>query len=292
MNAFFIGNLPKRLALFILGIPLLFNAACAPTEALPPSALPAVTLLNDVATSEPSPTIVWFPATRTPTPFLVAEATSTPQMLPGLGRETYSDDFSTPENWSNLKSQSDGGNAALLNRKRLTLAINAAPAYLASLNTELLLTDFYVETSVQVNRCQGEDTYGMLFRAAAEFFAYRYILNCKGEARVERMRNTEIAVLQEWVPSGDAPFGAPGEVKMAIWVSGVEMRFFLNGRHQFRVLDKFFNNGGLGLFAATSNPLGMNVSFSDLAVYSVDYVSPTPTFTPTRTPTPSRTPRP
>lgn len=274
----------------MLGLILLFTVACAPTEALPPPGLPAVTLVESTAT--PSPTIVWFPPTRTPTVFRTQRPSATPQMLPGLGEELYTDNFSDGTAWSNLKAKSDGGNAVLLDRNRIVLAVNVTPVYITSLHKELLLGNFYAETQVQLNRCQGNDTYGMVFRAASDFFAYRYVLNCKGEVRVERMRNTEVVPLQEWTPSGDAPLGSPGSVKLGFWVSGTEMRFFLNDHYQFSVFDGYFKNGGLGFFADSSSPIGLNISFSELAVYGVDYVSPTPTITPTFTRTPTRTPRP
>ena len=97
--------------------------------------------------------------------------------------------------------------------------------------------------------------------------------------------------LQDWVLSGDVP-GVPGQVKMGLWAAGVEMRFFLNGRYQFTVIDPVFKNGSLGVYANASSPDGMNIGFSDLTISSVAYVSPTPTATPSKTPLPSRTPRP
>jgi hypothetical protein len=79
---------------------------------------------------------------------------------------------------------------------------------------------------------------------------------------------------------------------MGVWAAGAEMRFFLNGRYQFSVIDPVFRNGTLGVFASASSPEGMNVNFSNLTVNSVSYVSPTPTATASKTPKPSRTPRP
>ena len=86
--------------------------------------------------------------------------------------------------------------------------------------------------------------------------------------------------------------GVPGLVKMGVWASGSEMRFFLNGRYQFSVIDPLFRTGSLGFYVNSVSPDGMNINFSNLVVYSVDYVSPTPSLTPSKTPTPTRTPRP
>jgi hypothetical protein len=219
------------------------------------------------------------------------EASATAQLLPGLGLQTYRNDFSDLKTWSLAKPQSGGGNSIILDRNLLTLAINVPPATLFSLNNELALTNFYAEVTVSVNRCFGPDTYGLLFRAASGDYTYRFLLNCIGRARVEQARGGRTVPLQDWVPSGDAP-GAPGQVKMGIWAAGVEMRFFLNGRYQFTVIDPFFKNGSLGVYANASSPDGMNIGFSDLTINSVAYVSPTPTATPSKTPLPSRTPRP
>jgi hypothetical protein len=240
----------------------------------------------------PLATIVWFPPTSTWTPFPTPQATATLEGLPGLGAEIFSDDFSGPEAWPGAKTEGDGGNNAIINRNRLTLAVNVPPVYLFSLHNKLQLTSFYAEVNVSVNRCEGSDAYGMLFRAAGNVDSYRYVLACDGRVRAERLQSSKVNVLQDWLPSGDVPPGAPGQVKLGVWVSGVELRFFLNGHYQFSVIDPVFHNGTLGLFVDAASPGGMNVSFSNLVVRDVSYVSPTPTTTPTKTATPSRTPRP
>jgi hypothetical protein len=278
----------RQLTFFLLTATLLLSA-CVPMSNVD------VTPLGPPAVSEalsPTATIVWFPATATWTPFPTIQPSATLQSFPGLGAQVYSDDFSEPENWPNARPEALGGNNLILDRNRLTLALNVPPASLYSLQNGLLLRDFYAEMTVSANRCSGADTYGMLFRAASEAYAYRFVLNCTGQVRVDRIRGGVVSPLQDWLPSGDAPPGAPGIVKMGVWAAGAEMRFFLNGRYQFSVLDPVFRNGTLGAFASASSPNGMNISFSDLTVNSVEYVSPTPTATASRTPKPSRTPRP
>jgi hypothetical protein len=249
-------------------------------------------VIETESTPTPSPTIDWFPATATPIASATIPPSPTVLPLPGLGGVTYSDDFSHLDPWSRAKLAGDGTNSVIIERNRATIAINNTPASISSLHQELFLSDFYVETTVSVNRCEAADAYGLLFRAAGDFDSYRFILNCRGETRVERMRGGVVYPLSEWTPSGDAPRGAPGEVMLGIWASGVEMRFFLNGRYQFSVLDPVFRSGTIGIFASADSPFGMNISFLNLEIRSVAYASPTPTATPTNTPTPSRTPRP
>ncbi len=270
-------------------------SACLPSAGNISAGGSDITPLYLSDTSSPAPataTIEWFPATATWTPIPTIAPGATLQPFPGLGAQVCLDDFSDLKAWTLARPASSGGNNIILDRNRLTLAINVSPATLASMNTGLLLTDFYAEMTISVNRCFGADDYGVLFRAANQAFGYRFLLNCSGNVRVERVRDSITIHLQDWLPSGDAPIGAPGQVKMGVWASGVEMRFFLNGRYQFTVIDPLFKSGSLGVYASSSSPDGLSVSFSDLTVNSVDYLSPTPSPTPSKTPTPSRTPRP
>ncbi len=273
----------------ILTLSLLACSSLTQPEQTP---LSLATAPETESTPTPSATIQWFPATNTPTALVTFQPSPTPNTLPGLGNQTFSDSFTSPADWTLAKSAGDGSNSIIVERNRLTLAINFSPATLASLRRDLLLTNFYAEISVSVNRCAGSDAYGMLFRAAGDFDSYRYILNCKGETRLERMRGGVVYPLSEWVLSGDAPPGAPSEVRLGVWASGAELRLFLNGRYQFRVIDPVFSSGTLGVFANSDNPFGMNISFNSLTVREVVYVSPTPSATASKTPPASRTPRP
>ena len=211
---------------------------------------------------------------------------------PGLGDQTFSDDFSDAKPWPGAKPASEGSNNIIVNGNLLTLAVNTPPATLFSLRNDLQLTNFYAAVNVSVNRCAGNDTYGMLFRAAGSQNAYRYVLACNGKLRAERLQAGKVILMQDWLLSGDAPPGAPGQVQLGVWAAGVELRFFLNGRFQFSVIDPVFHNGTLGFFINASSPVGMNIGFSDLTVNAVSYLSPTPTATSTKTPIPTRTPKP
>jgi hypothetical protein len=276
----------NRLWLLALGLLLLLNAACVPSmEAAP---LETATLTPEII---PTETIVWFPPTATHTPYPTVEPSATTEPLPGMGSSLYTDNFSNPTDWSNARAESQGGNNVLVIGNRLTLSANAAPVTLTSIRTGLILTDFYAQTNVNLNRCEGRDTYGLYFRAATEAYTYRFTLTCDGQMRVERVRGGEVYPLSDWDTSGDLPRGAPGQVKIGVWLAGTEMRFFLNDRYQFTVLDQVFRSGSIGYFVRVRSQVGLNVSFSDLRINAVSYVSPTPTVTPSNTPPPSRTPR-
>jgi hypothetical protein len=196
-------------------------------------------------------------------------------MNPGIGALILSDDFSDFTAWDTAVS--DQGSAAI-SRNRLTIVVQPG-IYLASMRHELAVGNFYAEIAAHTNLCRGEDNYGLVVRAAGNSF-YRFALACNGTIFVERIKNGTRLTIYEPVPSGDAPLGAPGQVKIGIWAVNAEMRLFLNDRFQFSVNDRSFPNGGFGVFARSLGETPVTVTFSDLTVYDVVYAFPT------RTPSP------
>lgn len=256
-------------------------SACAPTQTQP-TPVPA----TPTATVAPSATVQWFPSTSTATPRLIQVPTATPVQKPGIGGNLVTDNFSSENAWNT--SVSDQGNVSV-SRNRITIAAKEPDIYIFSLRNEPLLTDFYAEIDAHPALCKGGDSYGLLFRANNNS-SYRYALSCNGTVRLERMSVNRARPLQEALPSGDVPPGSPGDVHLGVWVAGSEMRFFLNGRYQFTATDVNLGIGTIGVFAQTApENRAMTVTFSNLNVQSVGYVSPTPSPTMTRTPVPTST---
>ena len=249
---------------------LLFLVACLPLDSTLPTATP---LPSD--TPPLSPTIVWFPPSATPTLLTVPTYTGTPEMKPGVGSETLTDNFSNKKLWDTAVS--DQGSAAI-SRNRLSLAIQPG-VYLASLRREGTFGNFYAEITARPSLCRGEDNYGVIVRGIGSSY-YRFVLSCNSLIRAERVNGGIRLPLLEPVPSGDAPRGAPGEVRIGVWAVGSDMRLFLNGRYQFGIKDKSFSSGALGVFVRSESDTPMSVTFSDLKVYDVDYTPPTKTPSP------------
>ena len=244
--------------------------ACLPLDLTEPTAT-----LVSTETATPTETIVWFPPSATATQLALPTYTGTPDMNPGIGKITLEDKFSNEELWDTATS--DNGSAAI-NQNRLTLAVQPG-YYLASMRRELPLSDFYAEITARPSLCRGEDNYGLVVRGVGSSF-YRFVLTCDRQIRAERISGGTRLPIHEPVPSGDAP-GAPGEVRIGIWAVGSEMRLFLNGRYQFSVTEGTFPSGALGVFVRSTGETPVTVTFSDLAVYEVDYILPTKTPIPT-----------
>ena len=258
----------RLLHVLLLFAVTLILMACLPLDSTLPTATPMPTATQ---TPPQTPTIVWFPASATPAQLVFPTYTAMPEMSPGIGSVTFSDDFSDDSVWDT--GVSNRGSAAI-SRNRLTLAAEPG-AYLESLRRELTLGNFYAEITARPSLCRGDDTYGVLVRGIGLNY-YRFILSCNSQVSSERVNAGVKLSIHEPVTSGDAPPGAPGEVRIGVWAVGSDIRLFLNGRYQFSINDKSFPSGAIGVFVRSAdNP--MSVTFSDLTVYDVDYIPPTRT---------------
>jgi hypothetical protein len=275
-----------RLRIGLLALSALLLSSCDTLLSVPPTqtATETATVISTI-----TPTIVWFPATNTPTAFPTAIIQPTFEQRPGLGDLLLSDDFSDAAFWdvriSDPVSAAIGANA-------LTLAVRQPYFTIISARQGGLISDFFLEITTSLNLCGATDEYGLLFRYNSPNDFYRLGLTCSSTIHLDRVRNSENLTLQAPVLSGDVPPGAPGEVRIGVWASGSEMRIFLNGRYQFTAFDPAFQVGGLAVYARSNGDSQVSVNFSNLVVSSVAYVSPTPTLTPSRTPVPTSTMKP
>ena len=271
-----------KLTIIVRGmILLIFTTSCS---GLLPSSTPTPTSIPDTET--PSPTIVWFPPTDTPTLFFTQTLLSTPDQRPGLVELLFTDTFNKPDLW---QISSDSISSASVTGNRLILSISGqGPRSIKSLRSEPALQNFYAEATVKLSLCGDKDQFGILFRVVPAESFYRFTVRCDGQARIERSTESTMPLL-DWLTSGDAPIAAPAEVKLGVWAMGGDLRFFLNDRFQFSVKDPVLHTGTLGFFVYAEGTDPITASFSDLSVYSVFFISATPSLTPSRTPTPSRT---
>lgn len=240
-----------------------FLSAC-----IAPTAEPTPFPPTETATITPTvtATIDWFPATATPTlrPTQVIEPT--PEMRPGVGSLLVDNLLSSGSQWQT--GRFSAGNITLVNDK-LTIAIQQPKSSLLSLEMKNILRDFYLETKVNIGLCKSNDVYGLVVRAISEYNYYRFLVDCQGNARAERVRDGATTLMQDWTPTGLPP-GAPLDVSLGIWVVGSEMRLFANNAYIFGVKDPVFTDGTVGIFARADGDSPVTVSFSEMSVSSVE----------------------
>lgn len=246
----------------------IFLAACQPAELplLTPTFAVTATPTLTPAVPSASPTIVWFPPTNTPTPYPTLEMTPTPDQRSSIGDLLYTDDFSTGEGWP--LTTSARGNVAL-GVNELTLTVFEPRAAVSSVRQGVVFSDFYLEIIARTSLCQGEDEFGLLFRAASQVDFYRFSLSCDGRTRLDRLVGGTASSPQPWLVTSAVPSAAPSTLKLAVWAVGREMRFFINDQFQFTVSDPMLLSGGVGVFARAAGDTAVTVNFSDLVIYEV-----------------------
>ncbi|MBE0687125.1 MAG: hypothetical protein IH585_14135 [Anaerolineaceae bacterium] len=253
----------RRHLIAVIVLMMGFLSACiAPTAeptALPPTETTTITPTVTV-------TIDWFPATSTPTPRPTQVKEPTPEMRPGVGSLLVDDLLSSGSQWQT--GRFSAGNITLVNDS-LTIAIQQPKASLLSLEMKNMLRDFYLETKVNIGLCKSNDVYGLVVRAISEYNYYRFLVDCQGYARAERVRDGATTLMQGWTPTGLPP-GAPLDVSLGVWAVGSEMRLFANNAFIFSVKDPVFTEGTVGIFARADGDSPVTVSFSEMTVSSVE----------------------
>jgi hypothetical protein len=262
---------------------LIFLAGCSSQFLAQPTLIP---------TDTPSPTLtntattVWFPPTDTPTAMPTQVVQPTVDEKPSVENELLADNFTNPAQWST--SQTAAGSVAFGDQE-LTLAVSQPKAALLSLSKVSLPENYYLEITVDLSLCKGGDAYGLLLRASSPTDYYRYAISCTGQLRLERVKNSQLAIVQDWTPAGQIPPGSPLLLKLGVWAAGSQMRFFINNEYQFGASDPVFTGGVLGVFARSAGDTPVTVSFSDLHLYGLGALpTPLPSLTPTLSPTPGR----
>jgi hypothetical protein len=221
----------------------------------------------------PSPTIIWFPLSATPTLQALPTKMATPEQKPGVGGFVLSDSFSSADVWNTAVS--DLASVDVSNNQ-LTIAVQPGISDF-SMRQNVTFNDFYAEITAQPRLCRGTDEYGLLFRAPNNVAYYRYVILCDGKVRVDRFSIKTPHLLLPAISSADVPPGAPGEVRLGVWAAGSEFHFFLNDHYQFSVSDKNYPAGAIGVFVQSTGDTPVTVSFSDLEIYDVTYIQPTTT---------------
>ena len=220
----------------------------------------------------PTPTIVWFPPSATPSPQAYSTYAPTPEKRPGLGTIFLTDNFSDPSLWDIAASDEASAN---IDSNQITLAVQS-DVYMVSMRRDIFIDDYYAEITARPSLCRGTDSYGILVRANGGAY-YRFALACDGTVHLDRLSNGTKLNLLKPLASGDVPPGAPGEVRIGIWAVGPDMRLFLNGRYQFSITEKSYSIGTIGVFVNSAGDTPTIVSFSDLVIQQVDYIPPTST---------------
>jgi hypothetical protein len=273
-------------------------AACSPgsspTQQAPAQTLTVTPTQPKVRQGEPSltPSVLWFQPTHTPV-LQKTRPPQTPTSAPtfSAGEVILQEDFSDRTQWQT--GQSAGG-AVAYGKNELTLAISKPKTSLTSLRQQPILSDFYLEVTLNLSLCLAQDLQGILFRASSLRDFYRLLVSCSGQIRLERLVDGQGTLLQDWMPA--VPFipGSPSSNRVGILAVKNAFQVYINGVLQFSQTDNALAAGRLGVYARSMGDNALTISFTDLVVrhplpgpLGGPGIPATPAATPTR---PSSTP--
>lgn len=267
------------------------------------SAVLAVALSSCVATPRPAETFLAVvqqtaPVVPTPTitvafPTVVSSATWTPgptltpaaDLQPGFGPLIFHDRMNDLAAWE-LPTTASG--AAAITDGRLTLSVRAPRAYHSARRVEAVVGDFYAEVDVYTEVCSPGDEIGLTARGGGLGEQYRFLIGCDGTARITRVLEEGSRALTLRIADPRILSGAPAHNHLAIWLRGLDLKFFVNGDEVLSVRDAALTGGHLGVIARAGSGGQVSVGFDDLMVYSLIDPRATPRVEPAQ-PTPTST---
>ena len=254
--------------------PLPAEAAPAPTSAPATAGVPSQVAVAAPLTATVTPTPAGPDATRNPNLALILPPTELPTPDPeqAVGAVIYEDDFAGKNGWAWPYAEDDVA-AFSLGGNRLNAVMkvgNVAGGRIVGGAPTMQIGDQQLQVTSLTNLCYPKDEYGVLFRVnTLATDGYLFKLSCEGKARVEVLHSLRPAVLADWTASPAIVPGAPAENTLLVWAAGDQLRFFVNGRHLFSVVDKTFVVGTYGFYVLDRSSGGESVSFDHLVVKAV-----------------------
>jgi hypothetical protein len=150
------------------------------------------------------------------------------------------------------------------------MVLSKPRGYLLTTRRSPYLSNFYAEFSTEVNLCRSDDEYGLILRAASSSDYYRFVLDCNGTARVERLLRGVLSLPVAPVANGAIPSGAPSVSRIAVWAQGEDVRFYVNDQYLFSLRDRALGGGSIGFFVRTREDSVISVNFSQLDIYQLN----------------------
>jgi hypothetical protein len=218
------------------------------------------------------PSATWTPgASLTPTVDLRADS----------GPVLLNDSMDDPSVWQ--LTTTDAGVSAITDG-RLTLSVRTPRAYHTAHRIEPVVGDFYAEIEVITEVCSPGDEVGMTARGGGLFEQYRFLIGCDGTARMTRILEEDSRALTLRVSDPAILGGAPARNRLGIWLSGLDLKFLVNGDEVLTVRDAALSRGTLGVIARAGTGGQVSAAFDDLIVYALLDPRLTPSPSATRVP--------
>ena len=263
--------LPTQTSLPATPTIIVVTAAPDPTQVVSPTAVPpTATSVPATATAEPTATAVPTATPQGPTPTTVAGDPRT-----RLGNPAWRDTMDNDNNWP---TGSDKYTAIEFKEGNLVLT------GLEPINGWRLswpeLTDFYLEMTIKVGTCTGNDQYGFITRVPEPSDpnqGYLVGLTCDGRYFLrkwdgETLPKGTMTNLIEYTASTAIKAGANQTNRLGLMAVGSRLLVYVNGVLLGEAKDTQFSSGNFGLFVYARETDNLTISVDELSYWE----NPTP----------------
>ncbi|MBN1666437.1 MAG: hypothetical protein JW862_05095 [Anaerolineales bacterium] len=252
------------------------TVAALPTKTPPPTQTPVpITPTPSITPTErptrtPLPSITPIPVLATRTPFPTGIAAS-PERNPRerFDEPTFIDLFETADNWTLFDTACF---RSVVQNDHYVMTGKFVPSGLCWEVTWPRIQDFYVETRVKVNACEGQDRYGLFFRGPNARSGYFFGLTCEQEYFLTKWdgeaRQSEQLI--DYTEFENIQFAGQYNT-LGVWANGPQLGLYINGFLITEIRDESYTGAGLlGFFLSTDVTADLTVEFDELAYWILE----------------------
>ncbi len=230
---------------------------------LPPTAQP----------STPNPTNTPAVPTATATLTLTPQPTATtPPTDPklSLGNPKFKDNFANGKSWGLDTPYDDGNTRVEIKDNSMVLTSYNAVGWHGWRVSYLKPKNFYLEATIKMGTCSGNDLYGILFRSPDDSSGYWFGVTCDGQFNLLQGEGTNLAEIIQ-TKTGDAILAGSNQTnRLGVMAKDNQISLYANGKLLGEATDSTFQNAGtFGLFIAGRKTLNFVIACTEIAYWDL-----------------------
>ena len=230
---------------------------------LPPTAQP----LTPVPSNTPASPTATATLTLTPQPTATTPATD-PKL--SLGTPTFKDNFANGKSWGLDTPYDDGNTRVEIKDNSMVFTSYKAVGWHGWRVSYLKPKNFYLEATIKVATCSGNDLYGVLFRSPDDSSGYWFGVTCDGQFNLLQGEGTNLGEIIK-TKAGDAILAGSNQTnRLGVLVKDNKISLYANGKLLDEATDTTFQNAGtFGLFIAGEKTLNFTFACTEIAYWDL-----------------------
>jgi hypothetical protein len=252
-----------------------------PTKAGAPQAtntlsVPLVSPTAQAATTTPSSTPAPATPSQTFTPTKVGTNTPTKTLTPipgdpraALGAPTWKENFQKASTWGLDTPYDDGHTRVTIAGNKIILKSYDANGWTGwRMLTNPKIENFYLEATLQVQTCSGNDTYGLIFRSPDNFKGYWLNITCDGRFSLQAGDINSSSELVMLKTSDLVKAGSNQTNRIGVMAKSSQIKLYANGKLLEEFSDQTYPSAGaFGYFIAGEKTAGFTVESPEIAYW-------------------------